>query len=431
MSRIALCELVEDEVLLNEEGIRPEELTEDEIIDGEQELQEKQEEIAVGSFETQQALESLESIYIEREKLLAMETISTEAFNDFKVKIGGLSSVLGIQAERLFPSMENISDTRIAVEETKEQIGGILNSIGKNIASLITSTVDQAKYQISFYHSKNRAIDALIESLRAADKNKIVKITGKATNAFCYGEDGKVVENGKEYMTLSKDSTQTLIKLSQGVAEFVRSDFLNNLKVTFTFLSNSRYKKQFVRLEDLANTMRKLPGVQVSKTEDDGIFAFSSDVKLGMYRVRGNFPSSDSYTDDPNTMKSVAHAFSLRVDRVSAKKTGESVNFEMKVSDIIELLELSKELNKNLIIFNTAANKLSSFGSFWHGSGFVANVMAGNLTIFWPLIFANFRIMYKLMFNIAYLNGTTYNVTNTQLKKIMSIGAEAKQQLIA
>lgn len=424
MSRIALCSLVEEEVLENEAGP----LTEADIVEGEIELQQRQEEASLDSVDIGQSLEALESICLKREAILAREDVSEADLKSFKISIEEMVSVMGLDGKKLFPSLESYSNPRVAVEETGDRIEQALGSIGNRIKDTITAAGETARFLITFYSKQVTAIDNVVNQLSHLDKKQVVRVSTRATASVRYGEQGKVVKSGKEFAELSKDSCETLIGLLGALRVFTEKDFLSNIKVAFLFLGNKTYKRQFLRLEELAHSISKLPGMKKTATDTPHLSNFESDVKLGMYKLWADLPEKDSYERDPNYLKDVASQFSIRILKSNAREHIDGpVEFDITVGEIIDVLSHAKNLAYQMKAFNSVVVKLSTLGAFTNTVGLVSSTIMQAGTNLFMFIFSNFRMLYKISHAITYMNGHAYNTSKSLVAKTLEIANGAKK----
>lgn len=424
--RKTLEQYVEDAAVLDVSDLEPDEL--EEIND-----------ISLESFYGQleeidnlyRSLESIESLVNLQGLILAKEEVSIEDLAIFKEAASLALAGSDVDTKLVFPSLENNSDPRVAIEGIGENIVEGIKNIGKRINYMfigMSDTNTQFFSILDFQRNRAKNIRTKLDLIKKQAGNKKATIAVPVNTFTVYDAPGKLISNEKEYLEELNKSVSFINGYLATMGKMVANNFLTSLKVLFSPITgySEQYKKVYARIRDMIVNIAKLPGMKKTSKEDRHVS--QTGFFLGSYQVTCTYPKEEEF-DYANTpkLKSIAKLFSINIDRDETvdRKFRKNKNIELEVDTkyVEELLTISESLIKNYSDYNSVLKRLSILEAKAVQVDFVKGAIA--LIPLINLIFANYRILLKVSNIIVRNSGTAFVIAKGHTKKSLAIAEKA------
>lgn len=333
-------------------------------------------------------LDALEVIHNRGQEILAKESISTEDVVNYKAYVDLALSRFNLSSDKVYPSLENYTDPRLAIEAVYEKSDTIWTSIKKTLKNIFLHTIDNIRYTVDILDFQKSKIAKLRNEIHKQPNEKVSIVIPNSVYTR-YGDPVRPIESSEELLKHLK-STLTIVKTALEETErYTSHSFMTSIKTALTVFSEERYLKEFEVLYTYLENMGKKSKMFIR--EESGITFYTSGNMLGMGALDIYIP--ERKTIDFDDFKScrfksfTMHANFIRTSNTFSK-SGDITLEDVDKVYALEILKAIDEVNEEYRKFNSIFMKIADFANNYFNT--IQEIPAVGLVMF---LVANTRIL--------------------------------------
>lgn len=399
-----------------------------EVFEDETLLQDQSEDNSENLEAALEAMQELELVFECYQEKKAKEVVSVEDLHEIRALIQNLPSMKDEDPAKFFPSLENESDPKVALEGIGETIGAAISKIGSKLMNLFFNLGEHLVSGGVWLLKIQNLGNSLRKLISKIHTNESVTFTYRAGSEFFVGASKEPIENFDEWFKVFKANVSFYQDVMASIGRFTEGDFTRSIRALFSPLSENKFKSDFLSVKRLTDGIIKNPAMQkIGNSRDATIY--ESKGLLGGYKYLISQPKEELYdVDDYASLRAYVKNFNMNTRR-SFNGFGKKVEITVNKRQLEQLLEQIELFESGIKSFCTLGRLFSNLSSVWK-VGTMLNLATLPLHIV-MLLFANFRMSLKLSWIISKNSDAIFFISRILINRSFFLAKKASKKLIA